>query len=59
MVLFPEHKIEKNTQRKRVEMSAKLNKEITVLSSARFFENPNRKGLQRDRGLSEASAYIC
>ena len=39
MVLFPEHKIEKNTQRKRIEMGAKLNKEITVLSSARFFEN--------------------
>ena len=59
MVLFPENKIEKNTQRKRIKMGAKLNKEITALSSARFFENSNRKCLQRYRGLSEASVYIC
>ena len=34
LLQFPEYKIEKNTQRKRTEMAAKLKKEITALSSA-------------------------
>ena len=61
LLRFPEYRIQKNTQRNRTEMAAKLKKEITALSSAKndlptFTKDEENKNSIKPLGRLE---YIC
>ena len=55
---FPEYKIQKNTQRKRTEMAAKIKKEITALSLAKNDQETLTKDEENENSIKSSGTIL-
>ena len=58
MLLFPEYKIQKNTQWKRTEIAAKIKKEITALSLAKNDQETLTKDEENKNSIKSSGTIL-